>query len=63
MHEIFEYIVDNSLWELYEEGDDIIMEDFIKKQQFNKFPRIISRFFVTEIIHLDEDDIDGNQNY
>ena len=63
MHEVFEDIVDNSLWELDEDGDDIIMEDFIKKQQFNKFPRIISRFTITEIIHLDEEDIDGNPNY
>tara|TARA_R100000315_G_C5233994_1_gene145096 strand:- start:2543 stop:2734 length:192 start_codon:yes stop_codon:yes gene_type:complete len=63
MNETFEEIVNNSLWELDESGDDIIMEDFIKKQQFNKFPRIISRFFITEIIPLDEDDINGNQNY
>ena len=25
--------------------------------------RIISRFTITEIIHLDEEDIDGNPNY
>ena len=41
MHELFEEIVNNSVWELDEDGDDIIMEDVIKQQQFNKFHRII----------------------
>jgi hypothetical protein len=59
----FEDIVDNSLWDVDEEGDDILMEHFLQIQKLKRFPRTITRYFVTEIINLEEGDEDGYENY
>jgi len=67
MLDIFEEIVCVHLAEVDEDGDDIILEDYIKRQHIMR--NIAQQYMptqfivITEPIFLDEEDEDGDKDY